>query len=354
MPIFEMKVDEIVPLASTSFSAHGIRERADLQRLLRDRIEVAAPDLMVIDEEFGSWEDSKRRIDLLALDKSANLVVVELKRSEDRGATELQAIRYAAMISTMTFTQVVQAHSDYLAKRGFVQEAEDAILEFLEWESPDDAAFAQSVRIVLVAEGFSKELTTSVMWLNQRDLDIQCVRIEPYFLDNRILINVQQTIPLPEAAEYQIQIRKKTQQEQAAKLDERDRTRYDVNVGTDSHRDLPKRRAIFQIVRYLCESGVTPEQIAQVLPESERLWRSIVGEVDSDSFISINISNADAGGKSFAARRWFVQDSELIRQGGRTYAFTNQWGGGKAGFSILLNKLITTFNRNDISFEEHE
>ena len=40
---------------------------------------------MVIGEEFGDWEDSKRRIDLLCLDKQANLVVVEIKRTEDGG-----------------------------------------------------------------------------------------------------------------------------------------------------------------------------------------------------------------------------------------------------------------------------
>ena len=34
-------------------------------------------------EEFSDWEDSHRRIDLLCLDKDADLVVVELKRTED-------------------------------------------------------------------------------------------------------------------------------------------------------------------------------------------------------------------------------------------------------------------------------
>ena len=40
--------------------------------------------------------------------------------------------------------------------------------------------FAQEVRIVLVSAEFSKELTTSVMWLNDFGLDIRCVRIHLY------------------------------------------------------------------------------------------------------------------------------------------------------------------------------
>ena len=50
-------------------------------------------DLYVLTEEFGEWEESRRRIDLLAIDKQANLVVIELKRTDDGGHMELQAIR---------------------------------------------------------------------------------------------------------------------------------------------------------------------------------------------------------------------------------------------------------------------
>jgi hypothetical protein len=41
----------------------GIKERADLQHVLRDHIEVLDSDLRVIAEEYGNWEDSRRRID---------------------------------------------------------------------------------------------------------------------------------------------------------------------------------------------------------------------------------------------------------------------------------------------------
>ena len=37
----------------------------------------------MIAEEFGEWEDCRRRIDLLGIDKGANLVVIELKRDEE-------------------------------------------------------------------------------------------------------------------------------------------------------------------------------------------------------------------------------------------------------------------------------
>jgi RecB family endonuclease NucS len=88
----------------TNFGIEGIMERKDIQRLLSEQISVLDESLMVIAEEFGDWLDSSRRIDLLCIDSDANLVVVELKRTEDGGLMELQALRYAAMVSAMTFS----------------------------------------------------------------------------------------------------------------------------------------------------------------------------------------------------------------------------------------------------------
>src|SRR5262245_33809061 len=118
MTLYEIKSDAIVPVTTTEFGRENLRERSDLQRLLRAKLPVVCPDTLVLGEEFRDWDDSRRRIDLLGLDKDANLVVVELKRSEDGGHMDLQAIRYAAMVSTMTFEQGVAAHSAYLAALG--------------------------------------------------------------------------------------------------------------------------------------------------------------------------------------------------------------------------------------------
>ncbi len=209
MPLYELTKDDLRPIRETSFATEHFREREDLQRLLRERIEVICPDTLVLTEEFCDWQDSYRRIDLLGLDKNANLVVIELKRTEDGGHMELQALRYAAMVSMMTFEKAVEVHASYLAGLGRSEDARGAILGFLQWAEPDDNAFAQDVKVVLVSANFHPEISTTVLWLNQRGLDIRCVRLRPYKLDDRVLLDVQPIIPLPEAEEYQVQIRQK-------------------------------------------------------------------------------------------------------------------------------------------------
>ena len=135
--------------------------------------------------------DSRRRIDLLAIDPLANLVVIELKRTNDGGHMELQAIRDASMVSAMTFERAEQIHAEYLMRIGEpMEQARTQMLAFLGWEEPDEESFAPDVRILLVSEDFGKELTTTVLWLRDRGIDIRCVRLRPYQDSGRLLIDV--------------------------------------------------------------------------------------------------------------------------------------------------------------------
>ena len=226
MPLYEMTGEAFRPITQTTFSEQRVRERADLQRLLRTQVNVLGDDLYVLTEEFGDWEDSRRRIDLLAMDQEANLVVIELKRTNDGGHMELQAIRYASMVSAMTFERAVQIHADFLGALGeHAENAKERMLEFLNWEEPDEESFAPDVRILLVSEDFGKELTTAVLWLRDREIDIRCVRLRPYQDGDKRLIDVQQIIPLPEAHEYQVQLREKEQVGRKRRAE-----RYDVRL----------------------------------------------------------------------------------------------------------------------------
>jgi hypothetical protein len=90
------------------------------------------------------------------------------------------------------------------------------LLGFLGWTDSDDDLFGQDVRIILVSADFSREVTTSVLWLNDHGLDIRCVRIKPYKLDDRVLIDAEQIIPLKEAEDFQVHLREKNERERDA------------------------------------------------------------------------------------------------------------------------------------------
>jgi hypothetical protein len=215
MSLYRITTDKLEPVIRTTFAAESLLERKDLQRLLRRDITPIADDIMVIAEEYGEWEDSNRRIDLLCLSKDAGLVVVEIKRTEDGGHMELQAIRYAAMVSAMTLEQVIHAYAR--AHGTELEEARTSVLEFLPIESEEEAELTGEVKIILVSADFSTELTTTVLWLNkQYEVDITCVRLRPYRMGGEILIDATQIIPLPESADYEVKIREQEKEKKKA------------------------------------------------------------------------------------------------------------------------------------------
>lgn len=209
----------------TGFVAEQWRERQHLQPLLRDNPGSIDPGLFIVSEEFSSWEDSSRSIDLLGLDKEGNLVVIELKRIEEGGHMELQSIRYAAMVSAMDFEGVVRAHEAFLDKQGKESStARSELMSFLGLGESSDAVISSTPRIVLVAPSFSREITTTVLWLNDQGLNIRCVEANLYNIDGALYLDISQVIPLPSASDYQVRIREKTakvQREASAKRRER-------------------------------------------------------------------------------------------------------------------------------------
>ena len=327
MSLWEFRENAILPLEPTVFADEEVRELAHLQEVLARNISAIGPDLLVIAQEYSAWEDSRRRIDILALDREANLVVIELKRTEDGGHMDLQAIRYAAMVSTMTFAKAVEAFEHYLRRSGVDDDAEVKMLEFLEWDEPVEEEFANDVSIILASADFSREITTAVLWLNSKyAIDIRCVRLKPYKLDGRLVLDIQQIVPLREATEYQVQLRKKAVEQRTARQGSRDYTRYDLTLAGGTYSALPKNRLMLHIARAVVKSGVRPDELAALLPHRDRSWVSVERECSEEEFLRKLSDERTARGKTIDPKRYFTGSDELIFFGDRTYAFTTQWG----------------------------
>ena len=69
--------------------------------------------------------------------------------------------------------------------------------------------FDDQPRIILVANDYRQETLAAVLWLRNNDIDITCVKLEPYKLEDKIATRSQIIIPLPEAKDYMIQVEEK-------------------------------------------------------------------------------------------------------------------------------------------------
>lgn len=315
MPLYRIDDRGVTPLAPAAFADIEFRERRDLQPLLRDQIEILGDDLMVIAEELSWWEDSRRRIDLLALDKAGHLVVLELKRTQDGGHVDLQALRYAAMVSAMTFEDVVRVFAEHLDRtRPDEQVDARAKLEgFLESDE-DPPEILQNVRLYLIAAGFGPEITTTVLWLNDvYGMDIRCIRLVPYQLGGEIVLDKQQLVPLPEASDYQVQLRRKVQERELTRTSNRDLSKFHIVVDGQERPEDNKRNTVLAMVTQLIERGASPQELGSLLGSK---LRSIEGTGMDAEAVATQLT--------LDRPRWFLD--HLFAADGRTWVLSKMWG----------------------------
>ncbi|SNT37492.1 hypothetical protein SAMN05421763_11286 [[Luteovulum] sphaeroides subsp. megalophilum] len=90
-------------LECVSFSELGYREREHLQEWLAAMPEALCASmsegedgLLIIQKEFDGFDGTRERLDLLALDKQGQLVVIENKLDDSGRDVVWQALKYAA------------------------------------------------------------------------------------------------------------------------------------------------------------------------------------------------------------------------------------------------------------------
>ncbi|GGM16092.1 DUF5655 domain-containing protein [Nakamurella endophytica] len=185
----------------------GLRERQHLQEWVIAHPQVIGEDVKIVTAEFGRWTDAsggleRDRLDLLGLDSTGQLVVVELKRDRAPDTVDMQALKYAALVSRFTRDHLAQAHAQFLtARRGEPVDPDTALAELEQWASITDEGLQQP-RLVLMASQFPKTVTATVVFLNQVGLDVRLLAFQAYRTTNDVLVTVSQHYPPPEVQDF--------------------------------------------------------------------------------------------------------------------------------------------------------
>ncbi|MCY4227693.1 MAG: DUF4268 domain-containing protein [Gammaproteobacteria bacterium] len=219
--------NRISPVTATTFDELGLRERDHLQEWLAHEPSALGEELLIIQKEFAGFTDTRERLDLLALDKDGNLVIIENKLDDSGRDVAWQAIKYASYCRSLKKGEIVDIFQQYLD--GHVGEFNDGddvdassqICEFMNASDLDEVRLnpGHGQRIIMVARSFRKEVTCAALWLIDYGINIQCHKVTPYSLGEKILISVEQIIPMPEADELMISIRQKEEQEKNTQIE---------------------------------------------------------------------------------------------------------------------------------------
>lgn len=206
--------NNIVQLKERLFGELGFREREHLQEWIAKNPDVLGEELLIIQKEFDGFSETNERLDLLALDKAGNLVVIENKLDDTGRDVVWQALKYASYCSTLSTSQIVSIYQKFLDQTASDGDAAILITDFLEAEDFSSIVLNRDdQRIMFVANHYRKEVTSTVLWLLDHDVNIQCFRATPYSLRDDLFLQIEQIIPVPEASEFVINIKEKAKED---------------------------------------------------------------------------------------------------------------------------------------------
>jgi hypothetical protein len=212
--VFGVDGSKATQLDRVEISTLNLLERQHLQEWVLQNPSILGDDILIIGFEFDQWAvkagpSPKDRLDVLGISKDGRLLVAELKRGRVPDTVELQAIKYAAMVSRFTEDQLAKLHMEFVNSNSPEEtriSEEDAVERIASHcASGISSESLLSPRIVILAESFSLTVTASVVWLCEQGLSISLKQYGAYRTTaNDTILTVSQVYPLPDAQSFEI------------------------------------------------------------------------------------------------------------------------------------------------------
>jgi len=152
----------------STLSEQGRTESYDLESWIASNPAIINPDLVIIGRQVRTKSGP---LDLLAIDRSGNLVVIELKRSMLPREALAQAIDYASDIADWTIDKIDDVCQNYKG-----DSLENVLNEKFSDENLENLQINETQRIVLVGFGIESSLERMIKWLSEHyDVNINAV-----------------------------------------------------------------------------------------------------------------------------------------------------------------------------------
>lgn len=229
MYLIDRNSNKINRLEKRTFSELKFGERKHLQEwIANDPTCLDKDGLLIIQKEFNGFNDTNERLDLLALDKAGNIVVIENKLDDSGKDVTWQIIKYASYCSSLSKHDIIKIYQTFL---GSSAKAEEKLSEFFDNKDIDEIILNQgltSQRLILVSANFRKEITSSVIWLMNYKIRIQCFKVTPFSLNEQLFLTFEQILPTKDTEEFTISMASKSQEE--VDVQETTKNRHNIRI----------------------------------------------------------------------------------------------------------------------------
>jgi len=151
-------VDGKLKSANAALADAGRKEAYDLEEWIASNPDIVSPDITIIGRQILTKSGP---LDLLAIDKHGNTVVIELKRDKLPREALAQAIDYASDVAEWSIEKISEICTQYTGKS-----LEDHIAESFPDINLENLNINETQRIVLVGFGIEGALERMLNWLS--------------------------------------------------------------------------------------------------------------------------------------------------------------------------------------------
>ncbi len=204
-----------IGLSASKTTAH----EADLEDLLAANVDLIEGSgdgddtLLIIGRQVKT--SSGKVMDLVALDSSGALSLIEVKRDEKdvkvrKDHAEIQSVRYAASLARLRTADdlVMKLYAPYIERyqaqdhaanggaRSSVEWARKKLADFIDTNKIPAERINHSQKIVLIGAGFDEDTKSAAAWMAKNGLPLRVVEVRPYSVGpGNYVLDIQQVIP---------------------------------------------------------------------------------------------------------------------------------------------------------------
>lgn len=202
MPLYKWEGNQFRQFEEPAFDA----ER-EFENLLEKDAGLLLDDekLLIIGRQVP-YQKELPKCDLLALDRDANCVIIELKREKATRTVIAQALEYAAFVSKLNYNELDEIARESTRQQGAPYKSLLALHNTFFDIEPGllrQSNFNQKQRIIIISEGADKRLLEVAEYLRSYGVGIAYISYFSYRKADEILVNTETLLGYPIISETQ-------------------------------------------------------------------------------------------------------------------------------------------------------
>ncbi len=182
MRIFKISdEDRLVEYAEQDFKSENLEER--LESWLENNPHCLSEDgnVLIIGRQVMTNLNSK--LDLLAVDRKGDSVVIELKRDRTPRETIAQILEYASFVTSLSPEQLAEVFMQY--SREETMSLADYHRRYFQLREDETADFNRNQKLLIVAQEITREIKQIATYLRKKGLDLRCLEFKCFVDENK-------------------------------------------------------------------------------------------------------------------------------------------------------------------------